>query len=356
MKHTILCVDDEINNVDALERLFRKKYTVLKATSADEGLALARNNNISLIISDQRMPNKTGVEFLRESREFAPEAIRILLTGYTDIESAIDAINSGQVYRYISKPWDPADLLNTIDKAIEKYELSAELKEKNIELEKALSELKVLDEAKDKFMILINHELKTPLTVILSFLELLSETDPTEEQKKYFGRIEQSSHRLKRIVDDSLLFISAETGKLDVSTRKISSEKLFDDLSEKYEGKIKVAGKALSFKGDVEILQNVLDRLVANGLRHGKKDTSITLCAESADHGVKISVSNEGKAISKKIIEGLRRPFNLDKDIMKHSEGLGLGLSVSQALLKRHGSALEFSSDNGVVSVSFVIR
>ena len=118
IKHTIMCVDDEIDNVEALERIFRKKYTVLKATSADEGLKLLKINKVSLIIADQRMPIKTGVEFLKESIALYPDAVRILLTGYTDVDSIIAAINSGEVYRYITKPWDPADLALTIDKAI----------------------------------------------------------------------------------------------------------------------------------------------------------------------------------------------------------------------------------------------
>src|SRR6202012_3259788 len=125
-------------------------------------------------VTDQRMPGMTGVELLSESMESTPDAVRILLTGYTDIESVIAAINSGQIYRYVTKPWDPVDLTNAVDKAIERYEMSAELKEKNAALEMALRELRVLDEAKSNFMILINHELKTPLTSMVSFLSLLN--------------------------------------------------------------------------------------------------------------------------------------------------------------------------------------
>src|SRR4051794_26536406 len=123
MKHAILCVDDEIDNVDALERLFRKHYRVLKATSGREALDLLAKNQVTVIISDQRMPNMSGVEFLSESIKTHPLAIRILLTGYTDIDSVIAAINSGQIYRYVTKPWDPVDLSNAVDKAVERYEI-----------------------------------------------------------------------------------------------------------------------------------------------------------------------------------------------------------------------------------------
>nr|HMN68033.1 response regulator [Bdellovibrionales bacterium] len=119
MKHAILLVDDEADNVDALERLFRKKYKVLKATSGKDALELIKGNKVSLILTDQRMPGMTGVELLSESMDTVPDAIRILLTGFTDIDSVISAINSGQVYRYVTKPWDPVDLQATVDQAVE---------------------------------------------------------------------------------------------------------------------------------------------------------------------------------------------------------------------------------------------
>ena len=360
MKHTILCVDDEIDNVDALERLFRKKYNVLKATSGDEGLVHVEENKVALIISDQRMPGKTGVEFLRETIAISPETIRILLTGYTDIDSVIAAINSGEVYRYISKPWDPVDLVNTVDKAIEKYDLSAELEIKNRELRQALDELKVLDESKNKFMILINHELKTPLTVMLSFCELMKETQLDEEQKLFLKRIMESSDRLKKMVDDAMLFVSAEVGSLKVSPKKIDLNKIATKISDKYqeetekkEQQIEMDLGVSAMKADPMIMEEVLGRLVHNAIKFGKSKSTVRIVSEEIDKDLHVFVENEGKAVSKKIIEAVNKPFNLDEDIMKHSEGLGLGLSLSQALLKAHKSTLEFDAPKGKARVGF---
>lgn len=364
MKHTILCVDDEIDNVDALERIFRKKYTVLKATSAAEGLALVKKNKISLIISDQRMPKKSGVEFLKESMEFHPNAIRILLTGYTDIESVIDAINSGEVYRYITKPWDPSDLSLTIDKAIEKYELSAELKEKNVALSKAFAELKTLDDAKNNFMILINHELKTPLTVILSFLELLNETELNTEQKKYISRISLSSEKLKKIIDDVLAFVSAETGLIKVSKRKTSTQSLIHDLTQKFteaadvkNQKISIPKKDYSIKADPQIIFSACERLIDNAIKFGDEGSEIEIeLKTTGENFLEFSVTNSGKPMSEKTIEKILRPFTLDEDIMKHSKGLGLGLSLTQALLKTHSSPLHIECPKGQIRASFQLE
>ena len=123
-KPKILCVDDEIDNLDALERIFRKTYHVFKAISAKEATIVLKDHaDISVIVSDQRMPGMSGVEFLENTVTTHPETIRILLTGYTDIESVITAINKGQIFRYITKPWDTADLMNTVVRAYEKFQL-----------------------------------------------------------------------------------------------------------------------------------------------------------------------------------------------------------------------------------------
>lgn len=363
MKHTILCVDDEIDMVDALERLFRKKYHVLKATSAAEGLALLKTNKVSLIISDQRMPRKTGVEFLQECSELFPDTMRMLLTGYTDIESVIEAINSGEVYRYITKPWDSVDLVNTVAKAIEKYELSAELKEKNIALQAAYDELKTLDDAKNNFMILINHELKTPLTVILSFLELLKETKLDSEPAQYIDRIYNSSLKLKRIIDDVLTFVSAETGLLKLNKKNTSFQKLIRPCLQKFEGLAESKGQSFEVSKDdgplhVDplIVSQALERIIDNAVKFGDKKSSIEIQLKPVDaHKAEISVINKGKAIPPKTIDKILKPFTLDEDILKHSDGLGLGLSLTHALLKHHKSPLSMECPKGHVKVAFIV-
>lgn len=360
MKHQILCVDDEVDNVDALERLFRRKYEVFKATSGPDALKIVKEQKIALIVTDQRMPHMTGVEFLAESMRYRPDAIRILLTGYTDIESVVAAVNSGQIYRYVTKPWDPVDLANTVDKAIERFELSAELKEKNQALSAALAELKTLDEAKSNFMILINHELKTPLTVMVSFLSLLQETELDAEQKKYLARIAQSTDRLQALITDSLELVSAETGTLPVKVAPINLKKLVGELKENFEGPMSEKGMALdvkldadSVKSDSKALRSILTRLLDNAVKFGHEKTTIELSAREENDQVLLSISNEGKSIKSEMIARILKPFALDENVMHHSKGTGLGLSVVQALLRRLGSRLELNSPKGKFEATF---
>src|SRR4051794_7325202 len=110
-RHTILVVDDEPDMVRSLKDLLRLEYHVIGVTGAEAGMRALSEEEVHVIITDQRMPDMTGVEFLRGVRHQYPEAIRLLFTGYADIRAVIDAINQGHVYRYITKPCDPDELL-----------------------------------------------------------------------------------------------------------------------------------------------------------------------------------------------------------------------------------------------------
>jgi response regulator RpfG family c-di-GMP phosphodiesterase len=154
----ILLVDDEPNITKALRRLLMQddQYDILTSLSGADALdILQKNTDIGVIISDQRMPHMTGVEFLRKARELNPDAVRILLTGYADIQASIGAINQGAVFRYLTKPWDDDDLLQVVGEAVRNYQLIAEndrlnklVAKQNVELQEWNTRLKqrVLDQ------------------------------------------------------------------------------------------------------------------------------------------------------------------------------------------------------------------
>ncbi len=132
MKHTVLFVDDEPNILKSLGRLFRfEGLDVLTAASPEEGLKLLQDHPAQVVVSDQRMPTMTGVDFLEQVRERHPSSVRMMLTGYTDMEIAVDAINRGQVYRLITKPWNDDELRMAVRQAIEQYDLKGEIKRLN---------------------------------------------------------------------------------------------------------------------------------------------------------------------------------------------------------------------------------
>src|SRR6059058_6009101 len=147
-RHTILVVDDEPDVVQSVKDLLRLDYNVLGTTRAEEAVKLMQEHEIDVVMTDQRMPDMTGVELLTRLKGPYPEATRLLFTGYADIRAVIDAINEGNVYRYITKPWDPDELQALIREACERYDLIVErkhmlemLREQNQELEKANQDL-----------------------------------------------------------------------------------------------------------------------------------------------------------------------------------------------------------------------
>lgn len=121
-KHTLLVVDDEADVCDSVHDLLRREFTVLKARSAEEGCKLMHEHDIHIVMTDQRMPKSTGVELLSALRRGHPDAIRMLFTGYADLESIIAAINQGHIFQFLKKPWQPDELLAAVREAAAEYD------------------------------------------------------------------------------------------------------------------------------------------------------------------------------------------------------------------------------------------
>jgi response regulator RpfG family c-di-GMP phosphodiesterase len=133
-KINLLYVDDEENNLVSLKATFRQRYNVMTALSAHEAMKILDSKPVEIIITDQRMPNTTGVEFLEQVILKYPDPMRILLTGFTDYTALIDAVNIGKIYHYLSKPWVEEELDETIRKAFEIYKQNLEIKALNGQL------------------------------------------------------------------------------------------------------------------------------------------------------------------------------------------------------------------------------
>ncbi len=146
-EYVLLIVDDEINVIQSIKRLFRKEgYTILTANRASEGLEILKEHTVDLILSDQRMPGMSGIQFLSLVREQFPNVIRIVLSGYTDVDTITAAINEGNVYKFMLKPWDDMQLKQVVREALKIRALTVENEMLNLALKQKNDELMVINQ------------------------------------------------------------------------------------------------------------------------------------------------------------------------------------------------------------------
>ncbi|WP_313190691.1 response regulator [Sphingobacterium sp.] len=143
-KINVLYLDDEENNLFSFKATFRFKYNVFTALTGAEALEIISKNDIQIIITDQRMPEMTGVEFLEKVIQIKPDPMRILLTGYTDMGAVVDAINKGKIFHYLNKPWREEELTETISRAFEIYQNKKNIIDQKSKLEISNEQLEFL--------------------------------------------------------------------------------------------------------------------------------------------------------------------------------------------------------------------
>lgn len=331
MKPEILYVDDEIENLKVFKRIFKKDYEIQTALSGEEGLEIFKKDfdKISVVVSDQRMPGMSGVDFLNACKEISKEQIRIIITGYADLESTINAINEAEIYRFIKKPWESLDLKQTLNEAHQKFILKKELDQKNKDLNEANLRLISIDELKNKFMMLVNHELKTPVTVQKSFLELLNETDLSEEQNLFLEKARTGTEKLEDLVEEILFLLKLEalpeiSAKQTFKTKdSIKSLFSFDAKLDFIEPK--------NIQTHKEYFSEALKRVLKNADQHKKKDTEVSIKCE----GETIVISNEIDPKKAPALHKITEPFEIDENPFHHTKGLGLGLSVALLIFKK---------------------
>src|SRR4051794_31770462 len=218
-RHTLLIVDDEVDVLESLRHQFHRTYRVLTATSGGPAVSLLNEQEVQLILSDQRMPGMSGDAFLSQARKLQPDAIRMLFTGYADIQAVINAVNEGHIFRYILKPWDTTELEGIIRQGVEQYDLLterrrliAELQAANAQLLEVNSELARAGQLKTAFIEVASHEFNTPIPLVLGLTELLKLSNPhrSSQEQEILRQITASGRQLARLVTHMLTLLRAE--------------------------------------------------------------------------------------------------------------------------------------------------
>ncbi len=363
-----LVLDDEPDILSSLQRLFYNENFSLHTTSDyKNALEVIEKENIKVVMSDQRMPDILGVEFLKKVKEKKPEIIRILFTGHADIQAAEDAINYGGVYRFINKPWNSEELKGAVRQAMNHYDLIVENKKlfedtvaKNKELEILNRKLKNMYETQKEFTSTVSHELRTPLASIKSTVDLvLSKTlgPVSEDQSKFLLKTKNNVDRLTRLINDILDLSKLESGKMELKIVFGDIAAVINEVIEVQESVAK--DKGLFLKGeldsglpevpfDMDKLHQVLNNLVGNAIKFTEQGGITVKCACNLENNnVEISVNDTGPGIKEEDIDKLFQKFQQLGDPRKHVGGTGLGLSICKEIVIRHGGKIWVESEVG---------
>lgn len=352
-KIRVLYVDDEVNNLHAFKALFRKDYEIFIADSAEEGTKILSQEQIHVIICDQRMPGMTGVEFFESILVKYPHPIRILLTGYTDIQAVVEAINRGQIYRFIDKPWDQQVLAVAIQNAHEIYHTKFLLREQNIQLQKAYEEL-------DKFVYSASHDLRAPLASILGIIKV-ARTDDADKMPEYIDMIDHTVNRMDAFVQNIIKYY--RSNRLDVEINHIKFETIVNDiifdldnhLKDVHIQYLKEIDEPVFIRSDESRIRIILNNILLNAIKfHDEHTTNKTIhvrvktnlegsIIEIEDNGIGIEPDHQDK-IYDMFFRGVHK-----------NAGSGVGLYVAKEALKRINGSIQMESTPGVGS-KFIVH
>ena len=347
VKPKVLIVDDEKNNLISFKSAFRRHYTIFTAENVDEAMDILEAEEIHVLLSDQRMPKMTGVEFLELVVAKYPSTMRMLLTGFDDFEPAIEALNRGAIYKYISKPWDEHELKNNIDNAYETYCNRLLLETKNAELKKAYEEL-------DNFVYRASHDIRGPLMSVLGLTGLARLEGSIDSVHEYLDLIDKSVHQLDLFMRNMVDY--SRNSRLEERIDLIDLKKFMNEVqasvmfteSESKEVEIQTAFEGdTSFSTDKERLKIVIQNLISNAIRFRSKERKsfVKLSFYNNVDSLKIEVQDNGVGIKEDQFDHVFNMFYRGSEI---SNGSGIGLYVCRETASRLKGTITLSSEVGI--------
>ena len=371
-RHTLLIVDDEVDVLESLRHQFHRTYRVLTATTGAQAVALLGDHEVQLILSDQRMPGMQGDAFLSQARRLQPDAIRMLFTGYADIQAVINAVNEGHIFRYILKPWDTVELEGIIRQAAEQYDLLAErkrliaeLQTANVQLLHANEELARAGQLKTAFIEVASHEFNTPITLVLGLTELLKLANPNraEDEREILRQITTSGRQLSRLVTNMLTLLRAEDFRRTLQRSPVDLAEMIRGVAEQVHPFVHARQLQLhlavspdlgTFEIDADKISAVLINLLTNAIKFTPDRGEIELSARLGDDDeAVIDVLDRGVGLEPQALKHLFQPFFTQFDPSRHSSGdfgfnkrgLGLGLSIAKQFVDMHGGRISAESN-----------
>lgn len=354
MKRDLLYVDDEPDNLVVFEAAFEDDFKIWSAGSGQEALTILEERPIPVVVSDQRMPAMTGVELFAIMRRKYPHIQRIILTGYTDPEGMIDAINQGQVFHFVKKPWERPFLLSILIRAFQAHDLSVANSSLTDQL--VLSErLALLGQATAR----LAHEMGNHLC-LLPLIEYIEDNCQNDDNMLNLARLTRDSvQRLTEMVQEVKSFTQFQQQEFAKQFLPLSEvvHELVSFL--RFDNTVPFQQILIGTRSDPVVLghkvklQQVLLNLIKNAAYaiRGNPEGKIVLTVTSEGDEAVLQVADNGCGMPPEVQTKIWEPFFTTKG----KEGTGLGLDISRKLIVSHGGTLTFTSTAGV-GTTFEVR
>ena len=398
-REAILYIDDEKENLSSFRLLFGDVYEIFLANTIEQMHNILSETEIKVLISDQKMPEKTGLELCEEIKQSYPDIILMITTAYSDLNVAIEAVNQGGIFHFMLKPWNNNEVVLIINKALDKYHLQYEnkqllndlkykneelqayteellattnaLKENNEELEISKEKAEESDKLKTAFLSNMSHEIRTPMNGIMGFSEILVKPDINDEQKEQYKEIIiKSCNQLLNIVNDILDIAKIEAGQVKTKEKEVFLQDYCLNIINLHQKEAKRKNielktcdesfcqmyKTLCPKVliDEKKLSQIINKLLNNALKFTKEGTIKLLCCIKNDQ-IEFSVSDTGIGIPTKLHEKIFDPFRqAELTTTRIYGGTGLGLSICKGLVEQMNGKIRVKSELGKGATFFV--
>jgi len=364
----VLIVDDDPLNLVVLAPILEKDYVVFQAESGQEALGIAKTKDLDIIIADQRMPGMTGVELLEAVNKEKPDIAGIVLTAYTDAPAIIAAINRARAFRFLTKPFEPQDiLLACADASTFVYQRRAIrrlvqiLAQRNEALEKALNELKAMQERMlhmerlstiGKMSSGVTHDMRNFLSglVYLEY-ELCSKPEIGDDVKDTVRVCLAGLKNLTSTLEAMGQF--ARQGTMEISEKLFDPRDIINEALKVMRPDASLRKRALEVKmdqnlpsivGDKQKLVQVMVNLIRNAVQATKEGERICVCARAGSDGeVVLSVEDEGQGVPVELRERLFEPFVSGKG----ERGMGMGLYMAKLIVESHKGQIRYAPGEG---------
>jgi len=350
----VLYVDDLQTNLILFQATFEHDYNIILAESAAKALEIMKEQEIQVLVTDQRMPDMTGTELLEIVSSEYPEVRRFLLTAFTDFETVVEAVNKGHIHGYINKPLQAEEVRLSINGSLEMYYLRKKNNEIMLELEKANQELMGLDGMKSEIIKVISQEIRNSLNRIMGTLHLLKDKMEGQELAGVINILDSSVSRLEEFssMTEQISILKSPGHTLDKKNLNLKQVieygviEVSEDLKEK-EIAIDLQNHTpdMTISGESDLLVSCLVNILRNAMNHTGKGETITIITTQSDQEVICEVLDQGKNYSEKLLEDLTRHLNATDH--KLNLDLGIDLALSQMIMEAHGGNILFEKADG---------